>query len=101
MGMFDRMYDADGNEWQTKAFGRTLDEWSVGDNIPTEVPDFQVECMAEIDGEFVHSFATVLDCKLAELPAERQPALTLISYGGGILERAQVGIVTVRHGDEP
>lgn len=100
MGMFDRMYDADGNEWQTKAFGRALDEWHIGDTIPTEVADFQVECMAEIDGKFVDSLATVLDCELVELPAERQPALALISYGGGILERAQIGIVTVRHGDE-
>jgi hypothetical protein len=38
MGMFDSFYDAQDNDWQTKAFGRSLAQWSIGDAIPGAHP---------------------------------------------------------------
>ena len=87
MGMFDTMFDAKHNDWQTKAFGRSLEQWSVGDVIPGSHPlPFQVEVLGsdiEDDGDFVESFATVRGSVLAEVPAERDDSLPLLGFNGG------------------
>jgi len=87
MGMFDSFFDAKGNDWQTKAFGRTLEQWEVGSEIPGAHPlPFQVEVLGgEINapGDFVESFVTIRDRRVVAVPAERDESLPLLQMGGG------------------
>lgn len=81
MGMFDSFYDAEGGEWQTKALGRVLSRWDIGD--PVQVPfDCQMEALGEVDGEFVYGLATIREGVLRQVPAARDHTLPLIPYGG-------------------
>lgn len=86
MGMFDSMYDAEGHEWQVKAFDRTLTQWHIGDAIETETPDFQVKVYGGRKNESGYTLATIRGCVLVDLPAPRDPSLPLIDYSGGILD---------------
>lgn len=84
MGMFDSFYDANGNEWQTKAFGKNLDQWSIGDSIPTAPIDHQVMVFGGLtdDAEPEDSFATIRSGRVVEVPAERDQSLPLLDYNG-------------------
>jgi hypothetical protein len=86
MGMFDSMIDARGNEWQTKAFGRTLERWHLGDPVEADDPDFQVKVLGDLKDGIGYAFATVRRHVLTEVPAERDRRLPLIDYSGGYLE---------------
>lgn len=85
MGMFDSFWAAS-KEWQTKAFGRSLDQWGLGDVIPGAHPlPFQVEVLGSDivkDGDFVESFATIRDGRLVAVPADRDESLPLLGYTG-------------------
>jgi hypothetical protein len=88
MGMFDRLYDERGHDWQTKAFDRNLDRYSIGDPIPCEwgVSTFQVEVLGDPEPHvFVYSFATVRGGVLTSVNDERDPSLPLLTYGGGLM----------------
>lgn len=89
--MFDVLYAADGGDWQTKAFACLLDNYRIGDALVPEVEltdTFQVEVLGEPSrGSYVDSFATVLGGILVEVPAERDPSLPLLNYGGHWVDR--------------
>lgn len=96
MGMFDSFYDADGREWQTKAFDCDLDVWRIGDEfLADRAGDFQVEVISgyrAIQGDphseylLDRSLVTVAGGTVTAVPAERDPSLMLLAYSGGILE---------------
>jgi len=90
--MFDSMYDARGREWQTKAFGRSLHSWRIGDTIESEVPSFQAKVLGSMEGQSGFTLATVRDSTLVQLPAPRDPSLPLIDYGGGLLDTGQPAV---------
>ena len=93
MGMFDSLYDADGNEWQTKAYDCTLDVFSAGAKMPTlhdcppefqapVPPDYQVEVYGGPGDGYTDAYATVRTGVLVAVGVERDPALPLVDYGG-------------------
>jgi hypothetical protein len=93
MGMFDSMYDAEGHEWQTKALGRALNCWNIGDQVPSEVPDFQVE-VGRFPDPWIDAIATVRGGVLTAVPDRRHPELILIDYVGGIRQMPDRGNLT-------
>lgn len=99
MGMFDSLYDVDGDEWQTKAFGCSLAQYNIGqiidEHVDGDLTTYQVSVFGEpgCKGFFVDSFATVIDQRLVVVPAERDRALPLIDYGGGIIDRPTIHTV--------
>jgi len=82
MGMFDSMYDEGGDEWQTKAFGRTLRRWGIGDRIEGPVDgDWQVEVFGGPIGQPARAaYATIRDGHLDAVGVERDAALPLVDY---------------------
>lgn len=94
MGMFDSLYDADGEEWQTKAFYCGLAVYRIGETLPRDIfPEsypttYQVEVLGDPEPrQFVHSFATVRRGVLTAVPADRDPALPLLNYSGHLIEQ--------------
>lgn len=83
MGMFDSLFDAEGNEWQTKAFGCILDRFQIGDHVHGVV-DFQVEVCGGDDPPFEDSLATIRAGRLEAVPADRDETLPLMNYHGYI-----------------
>ena len=85
MGMFDTLLDANGHDWQTKAFDCSLETWRIGDVMPPDdhPATYQVRVLGDPDGSFVESFATVERGVLVAVPASRNPLLPLIDYHGG------------------
>ena len=96
MGMFDSLYDTQGNEWQTKAYGCTLEEWGVGDAMPHEsgrggphsptddLPDaYQVRVLGGPGDSLIDSYATVRGHVLTAVPAGRDQSMPLVDYCGG------------------
>jgi hypothetical protein len=93
MGMFDRIYDATGREWQTKAFDCNLDTWVIGDTITADcAASYQVEVISSDGSSFrgdfrlTESLATVRDNVVVAVPDDRDPSLPLVAYSGGLLE---------------
>lgn len=92
MGMFDRVMDERGAEWQTKAFDRALHAWVVGAHHPVAF-----DCQFEVIGWSTTrdgadwAFATVRSGVLTEVTRERDESLPLIPYGG----------LTARHSTRP
>lgn len=86
MGMYDSIIDSEGNHWQTKAFSRTLESWSIGEEINGAHPlPFQVEVLGSdinVDGDFVESFATIRETRIAAVPSDRDESLPLLRYDG-------------------
>lgn len=83
MGMFDSLYDTHGNEWQTKALGRALDRFEVGDPVPFSIAACQIEVLGgrHLDAS-MDAFATIRKGILIAVPAERDPSLPLYDYSG-------------------
>lgn len=88
MGMFDSLYDADGNEWQTKAMDRVLARYCIGDLIGESGASYQMEVVGGyVPGRgIVESFATITAGRLTAVPVERDTKLALIDYGGHLSE---------------
>lgn len=87
--MFDSLRDADGDEWQTKAFTCDLDTYRIGDAITSEPPlTYQVKVLGG-SPEFIHSYATVQNGVLASVPVPRDQHLPLLDYGGGWIAAAE------------
>lgn len=87
MGMFDSFYDADGVEWQTKAFDCLLSRWEIGDAVPTAPIDHQVKVLGGPESDpFQNSFATLRGGRLACVPDVRDSSLPLLDYAGGWIE---------------
>lgn len=85
MGMFDSLYDAQGHEWQTKAYDCILARYDIGDEVPPShgsLTDYQVRVLGGPGEGFQDSFATVRDGRLSELPADRDYSLPLLGYFG-------------------
>lgn len=86
MGFFDSLYDANGDEWQTKAYGRGMRRFEIGDKLPAAPLDHQVEVLGGPRGprwdQSRDSFATVRNCHLDALPVERDESLPLLDYTG-------------------
>lgn len=83
MGMFDSFYGADGSEWQTKALGRSLDRWDIGDPVPGPPIDYQAEVIGgpRMPGNAGWSFVTIRSGVLSSVNDERDPKLPLLLYG--------------------
>ena len=90
LGMFDRLIDAQGREWQTKAFGRNLDVFTVGEPIefvarPPIIPTVsihQVEVLGGDEPPYRYSFATIRDGVLESVDVPRDEHLPLLHYTG-------------------
>ena len=84
MGMYDSFIDADGNEWQTKAFGLDLAVWRVGDRAPGgEVADYQVEIYDfRRDEVWMESLATIRGGIVTGVRDKRDTALPLMDSWG-------------------
>jgi hypothetical protein len=82
MGMFDRLYDATGHEWQTKALGRALNDYDLGAAIPRGPFTYQLEVIGGGDdrGEWAH--ADVRDGLLTAIPVARDETLPLLQFAG-------------------
>lgn len=86
MGMFDSFYAADGQEWQTKALGCSLDQWHEGDRFDTGEASgaFQIEVF-----DYDHhrgsrwSWVTVANGIVQAVDVPRDHALFALAYGGG------------------
>ncbi len=91
MGMFDSFYDAKGNEWQTKAFGRSLRRWGLGDEIPGAAPiDFQVEVFGGPRyGSSEDALATLSEGRVVAVPDQRHYGLPLLDYNGAWKKQAR------------
>ena len=84
MGMFDSLRDSKGNDWQTKAFGRTLETYEIGDSLTAA----RINCQVEILGgdhhlNYVDSYATISAGHLASVNDPRDETLPLLDYSGG------------------
>lgn len=93
MGMLDSIYDANGDEWQTKAFGCSLRCWKVGGPLDeAEGGSFQVEVLggpfAPIGEEsrIVDGLATVRAGVIEAVPADRDYSLPLMNYSGHVID---------------
>lgn len=84
MGMYDKLYDADGTEWQTKAFDRELEQYHIGSRMPGGPVSYQVEIKGGRGTGYTESLATIHAGVLVEVDAERDPLLILIGYYGRI-----------------
>lgn len=84
MGMFDSFYDENDGEWQTKAFGRSLHRWDIGETVAPSGISCQVEAIGVERSEHDYAFglATIRGGVLIAVPDERDESLTLIPYGG-------------------
>ncbi|HEU5223119.1 MAG TPA: hypothetical protein VFU07_05485 [Candidatus Lumbricidophila sp.] len=84
MGMYDTIIDANGRQWQTKAFTRLLRRFTIGDQTPLP-GDCQVYVVASDDDvthpNFDDAFATIRAGVLTEVPADRDLALPLVYAG--------------------
>lgn len=82
--MFDSMYDADGNEWQTKAYGCDLASFRVGDALPSpEAASYQVEILGgPHDSDPIDSYATILHGVLVSINNPRNSSLPMLDYHG-------------------
>lgn len=88
MGMFDSLYDEQGREWQTKAFGNVLAEYRTGELLPGPPFAYQFKILGggnfEEGEKFMDAFATAdEDGRLASFPDERDVTLPLLDYHGG------------------
>jgi hypothetical protein len=82
MGMFDSFYDAQGREWQTKALGKSLHRWGIGDPVPLNF-DCQIEAIGGRDASGVRvMLATIKGGALTHVGRTRDETLPLIPYGG-------------------
>ena len=82
MGLFDSFYDAQGNEWQTKAFACLLDCYNIGDAVPSPPIDYQVSVLGGEHGHSEFACATIRDGHLAAVPDKRNENLPLLEHGG-------------------
>jgi hypothetical protein len=86
MGMFDSFYDANGDEWQTKAFACLLERWEIGDAVVGQSIDFQVKVFGGPRLERSEdALATIRGGRLVAVPDERDESLALMDYHGGFL----------------
>jgi len=86
--MFDRLYDASGNEWQTKAYSCILASYYLGDEVPGDGPFAHQKHQVEVLGgphnaPAVDSYATIRHGRLDAVPTERDEDLPLLDYSGG------------------
>lgn len=85
MGMFDSLYGADGTEWQTKALGRSLKRYEVGDNVDGPPIDYQMEVIGGrlTDAGSRWAFATIRSGRLEQVPTDRDASLPVCAYSSG------------------
>lgn len=83
MGMFDSFYGERGDEWQTKALGRTLRRYNVGDDVGSDIRDCQFKVIGDTRTGYEWRFATVRGGRLEAVPVDRDESMPLIDYAGG------------------
>lgn len=83
MGMFDSFYDARGDEWQTKAYGCSLERWDVGATIPGPPIDYQAEVIGGANYGHLWKYATIRAGVLTSAGDERDESLPLCLYSSG------------------
>jgi hypothetical protein len=84
MGMYDSFYDAHGGDWQTKALGKALDRYDIGDPVPGPPIDYQ----AKVLGGLRHvpsqwSYVTIRNGRVVSVPSARDHSLPLLDYSSG------------------
>lgn len=89
MGMFDSFYDADGNEWQTKAYGRSLDRWDIGDVVPGPPLDYQAEVIGGPRDTYLWKYATIRNGVLVSAGDERDESLPAMLYSSGWVQAGE------------
>lgn len=92
MGMFDSMYDADGDEWQTKAFHCELDRYTIGDELPfIGTNTYQVEILGGPSNPtgYLESYATIRGNVLTSLDDDRDETLPLLDYHGDWIKKEE------------
>lgn len=83
MGMFNRLYDEEGNEWQTKAFDCSLADYRIGEEVVFDASSYQVEILGGPDNDpFQDSYATVKNGYIASVNDARDHRLPLVGYDG-------------------
>jgi hypothetical protein len=83
MGMFDSVYDSQGNEWQTKAFDCALDRYEIGDLVGESTMTYQFEVFGGPRSELAReAFATVESGRISAVPTERDTAVPLVDFHG-------------------
>lgn len=90
MGMFDSFYGADGVEWQTKAYDRSLDRWDVGDVVPGPPIDYQAEVIGGPNHAGIWSYVTMRGGVLASTCDKRDESLPVLLYGNAWLPAGEV-----------
>lgn len=93
MGMFDSFYGGDGSEWQTKAFGRSLARWDIGDEVPGPPIDYQAEVIGgrSRGGRSSWSYATIRGGRLVSVGDARDWGLPVRLYSSGWRKPAEEG----------
>jgi hypothetical protein len=86
MGMFDSLYDDQGNEWQTKAYGCNLSRFQIGDKVPALPVAYQVRVLGGPGAGLQSSWATIRDGRVSEVPAKRDKSLPAVDYFGNVEE---------------
>jgi hypothetical protein len=85
MGMYDSIKDTNDHEWQTKALGRGMKVFRIGDEVPVQLEDCQVKIFGG-DGrreDWTDSLMTIRDFKIVSVDDKRDQDLPLIDYTGG------------------
>lgn len=100
MGMFDSLFDKDGNEWQTKALGRSMSRYAIDDPVKLLLKDCQIEVIGGPSDGSVWRYATVRGGILTQVPDYRRPELPLVSYCGDLVEDEVPTISVVRTAEE-
>ena len=88
MGMYDRMYTANGEEFQTKAFSNVLNSYRIGDRISGGAPfTYQVQIYGSCNGEDSrYSYSTIRDGVLSSIDDQRDESLPSLDYNGRWVE---------------
>lgn len=81
MGMFDSLYDTNGNEWQTKYFDQVLATYHIGDRVPQQgaCTNYQIEVIGQCP-DYTRTYATVHNEVLHGVPVDRDPTLPLLGH---------------------
>lgn len=82
MGTFDSLYGRNPGDWQTKAMGRGMSRFVVGDELPIPLRDCQLVVIGETARGFEWRLATVRRGRLAAVPSRRAKTLPVIGYFG-------------------
>jgi len=78
MSIYDSIYDQTYTEYQSRALGKMMRSYCLGDTLP--IPMSMSHCQIPVFGKVTgDDFATIRDASLVEVPADRDQTLPLIT----------------------